>query len=62
MMDKSMNPTDTQRFKTESYGSCAGCGELTRKFDTKWQIYVCDDCNGDEIAEDIAHHVLYPND
>lgn len=42
-------------------GRCAECGEFTNRYDIKWNWYICEDHDSEEVAKGIADHVLNPN-
>ena len=54
-------------FKSKTYmstvkpGRCGGCGISTKRYNTKYKMWVCEKCNAEEIVEKIALHVMYPN-
>ena len=40
---------------------CAGCGEFSLRYDAKWGWHICQDCDSEDVAADIADHVCNPN-
>jgi hypothetical protein len=40
---------------------CSGCGTLTTTYDAKWGWHICSDCDSEDVAADIADHVMNPN-
>jgi len=48
----------TYGFRT---GNCAGCGKTTKEFDNYYEWFVCPLCISEDIAYNLAEHVMYPN-
>ena len=47
--------------KADRFDKCAGCGLFTRHYDHLYGWHVCIECDSDEIANDLADHVMHPN-
>lgn len=38
--------------------NCANCGKVTTRYDAKYGWHICDDCDSDETASEIAQEAM----